>query len=98
MFSCLPTFAQQWTILGNEQAISSVASSYTSIAVVKIGTNFIPYVAFTESGVPKVKRRLTDGTWEQVGANLGTSASYTKIYSNSIGELFVAYIDLSAGS
>lgn len=98
LFSCLPTFAQQWTILGNEQAISSVSSSYTSIAVVKIGTNFIPYVAFTESGVPKVKKRLTDGTWEQVGANLATSASYTKIYSNSIGELFVAYIDLSAGS
>jgi hypothetical protein len=66
--------------------------------VVKIGTNFTPYVAFTESGVPKVKKRLTDGTWEQVGANLATSASYTKIYSNSIGELFVAYIDLSAGS
>ncbi|MBA0883407.1 rhamnogalacturonan lyase family protein [Flavobacterium undicola] len=98
LFSCLSSFAQQWTILGNEQAISSVSSSYTSIAVVKIGTNFIPYVAFTESGVPKVKKRLTDGTWEQVGANLATNASYTKIYSNSIGELFVAYIDFSAGS
>jgi hypothetical protein len=98
LFSCLSSYAQQWTILGNEQAISSVASSYTSIAVVKNGTTFTPYVVFTESGVPKVKRRLTDGTWEQVGANLATSASYTRIYANSVGELYVAYIDLSAGS
>jgi len=98
LFSCLSSFAQQWTILGNEQAISSVASSYTSIAVVKNGTSFTPYVVFTESGVAKVKRRLTDGTWEQVGANLATNASYTRIYANSNGELYVAYIDLSAGS
>lgn len=98
LFSCLSSFAQQWTILGNEQAISSVASSYTSIAVVKNGSNFIPYAAFTESGVPKIKKRLTDGTWEQVGANLTTSASYTKIFADSNGELYVTYIDLSAGS
>ncbi len=98
LFSCFSSFAQQWNILGNEQAISSVASNYTSIAVVKNGTNFIPYVVFTEGGVPKVKRRLADGTWEQVGANLGTNASYTRIYANAIGDLYVAYIDLSAGS
>ncbi len=98
LFNCLPSFAQQWTILGNEQAISSVASNYTSIAVVKNGSNFIPYVVFTESGVPKVKKRLADGTWEQVGADLAASASYTSIYANAIGDLYVAYIDLSAGS
>ncbi|MES2239547.1 MAG: T9SS type A sorting domain-containing protein [Bacteroidota bacterium] len=98
LFSCLSSFAQQWSILGNEQTISSVSSSYTSIAVVKNGTNFIPYAVFTENGIPKVKKRLTDGTWGQVGANLATNASYTRIYANSIGELFVAYIDLSATS
>lgn len=98
LFSCLSSFAQQWTILGNEQAISSTASSYTSIAVVKNGTNFTPYVVFTESGVPKVKKRLTDGTWEQVGTNLATSASYTRIFSDAIGDLYVTYIDLSASS
>ncbi|MFL9829982.1 T9SS type A sorting domain-containing protein [Flavobacterium sp. ST-87] len=98
LFSCCTSFAQQWNILGNEQAISSVSSAYTSIAVLKNGNNFTPYVAFTESGVPKVKRRLADGTWEQVGENLGTNASYTRIYANSIGDLYVTYIDLSAGS
>ena len=98
LFSSISSFAQQWSILGNEQAISSVSSSYTSIAVVKDGSNFIPHVVFTESGIPKVKKRLTDGTWEQVGANLATSASYTRIYANSIGDLYVTYIDLSAGS
>ena len=98
LFSCFTSFAQQWNIIGNEEQVSAVASSYTSIAVVNEGGNFTPYVVFTESGVPKVKKRLADGTWEQVGANLGTSASYTRIYANSIGEFYVAYIDLSAGS
>ena len=98
LFSYFTSFAQQWTVLGNEQAISSVASSHTSIAVVNDGENFIPYVAFTESGVPKVKKRLTDGTWVQVGTDLATSASYTKIHTNAIDELYVTYIDLSAGS
>lgn len=98
MFSCFSSFAQQWPILGNEQAISSVASVYTSIAVVKNGNNFVPYVVFTEGGVPKVKKRLTDGSWEQVGANLATNASYTRIYANSIGDLYVTYIDISASN
>lgn len=98
LFSCFSSFAQQWNIIGNEQQVSAVASSYTSIAVVNEGGNFTPYVVFTESGVPKVKKRLADGTWEQVGANLGTSASYTNIFANPIGDLYVTYIDLSAGS
>jgi len=98
LLSCFSSFAQQWSILGNEQAISSVASSYTSIAVVNNGVDFTPYVAYTESGVPKVKKRLSDGTWVQAGASLGSSASYTQIYSDAIGSLYVAYIDLSAGS
>jgi hypothetical protein len=98
MFSCFSSFAQQWPILGNEQAISSVASLYTSIAVVKNGNNFVPYVVFTEAGVPKVKKRLTDGSWEQVGADLATNASYTRIYANSIGDLYVTYIDISASN
>jgi hypothetical protein len=90
--------AQTWNILGNEGLISSVASSYTSIAVVNNGVDYTPYVAYTESGVPKVKKRLSDGTWTQVGANLGTSASYVQIYADPTGNLYVAYIDLSAGS
>ncbi|MFA9187080.1 T9SS type A sorting domain-containing protein [Flavobacterium sp. FBOR7N2.3] len=98
LLSCFSSFAQQWDILGNEQAISSVASSHTSIAVVKNGNNFIPYVVFTEAGVPKVKKRLTNGSWEQVGADLATNASHTRIYANAIGDLYVTYIDLSADS
>jgi hypothetical protein len=38
------SFAQTWPILGNEGLISSVASSYTSIAVVNNGVDFTPYV------------------------------------------------------
>ncbi|WP_141226130.1 rhamnogalacturonan lyase family protein [Flavobacterium fluvii] len=92
------SFAQTWNILGNEAQIASATSLYTSIAVVNNGVDFIPYVAFTESGVPKVKRRLTDGTWEQVGANLSTSATYTRLFTDAIGDLYVTYIDGSAGS
>lgn len=101
VFSLLATqsaFAQTWPILGNEQAISSVVSSYSSIAVVNNGVDYTPYVAYTESGVPKVKKRLGDGTWVQVGANLGTNASSTQIYADPIGNLYVAYIDVSASS
>jgi hypothetical protein len=90
--------AQTWNILGNEGLIASVASSYTSIAVVNNGVDYTPYVAYTESGVPKVKKRLSDGTWIQVGENLGTNASYTQIYADPTGNLYVAYIDVAAGS
>ncbi|MGQ7947345.1 rhamnogalacturonan lyase family protein [Flavobacterium sp. WC2509] len=99
VFSFLTTqfsFAQTWPILGNEQAISSVASSYTSIAVVNNGVDYTPYVAYTESGVPKVKKRLNDGSWVPVGANLGTNATFTQIYADPIGNLYVAYIDGSS--
>jgi len=98
LFLCFSSFAQTWNVLGDEGLISSVASSYTSIAVVNNGVDFIPYVAYTESGVPKVKTRLSDGTWIQVGTNLGTNASYTKIFSDPTGNLYVTYIDLAAGS
>ncbi|MEL1240950.1 rhamnogalacturonan lyase family protein [Flavobacterium flavipallidum] len=97
-FICISINAQQWSILGNEEQISAVASSNTSIAVIKNGTTFTPYVVFTESGVPKVKKRLSDGTWIQVGSELNSSASYTKIYTDAIGDLYVTYIDLSSGS
>ncbi|MGQ7945366.1 rhamnogalacturonan lyase family protein [Flavobacterium sp. WC2509] len=96
--SSFSSFAQTWNILGNEGLISSVASSYTSIAVVNNGVDYTPYVAYTESGVPKVKKRLSDGTWIQVGTNLGTNASYTQIYADPTGNLYVAYIDVAAGS
>lgn len=92
------SFAQTWNILGNESLISAVASSYSSIAVVNNGVDFTPYVAYTESAVPKVKKRLSDGTWVQVGANLGTNASYVQIYADPTGNLYVAYIDVAAGS
>jgi hypothetical protein len=90
------SFAQQWPILGNENTVSSVVSTYTSVVVLPESGNDIPYVAFCENGIPKVKKRLTDGTWAQVGANLGTSATYTRINANTNGELYVSYIDVSS--
>lgn len=96
--SYLSSFAQQWTILGNEQQIATAVSSYTSIALIKNGTSSTPYVVFTESGVPKVKKRLSDGTWEQVGTDLSTSGSYTRIFTDANDNLYVGYIDGAAGS
>ncbi|WP_162174246.1 rhamnogalacturonan lyase family protein [Flavobacterium daejeonense] len=98
LFSCFSANAQEWSILGNESQIASATSAYTSIAVIKNGTTFTPYVALTESGVPKVKKRLSDGTWIQVGIDLGTSATYTQIFADLVGNLYVAYIDGSASS
>ncbi len=92
------SFAQTWPILGNENTVSSVVSTHTSVAVLNESGNEIPYVAFCENGVVKVKKRLTDGTWTQVGSNLATNASFTRITADKIGNLYVSYVDVSAGS
>lgn len=91
--------AQQWQILGNEQVVAAAASAYTNIALVSEGANEVPYVVYTESGVAKVKKRQPDGTWTQVGDNLTTaSASYTRIYNDQAGGLYVTYMDGTAGN
>ncbi|MFI8377885.1 T9SS type A sorting domain-containing protein [Leeuwenhoekiella sp. NPDC079379] len=95
LFISFSAVAQEWTVLGNEEEISAVASTYTDIALVENGSTFIPYAVFTEAGVGKVKKRLADGSWEQVGDDLATNVSFTRIHSNSIGELYVSYIDIS---
>ncbi|WP_207495896.1 T9SS type A sorting domain-containing protein [Aridibaculum aurantiacum] len=88
--------AQHWTILGNESQVASATSNHTSIAVLlegDEGTTTVPYVAFIESGVPKVKK-LVAGAWEQVGNNLSTgSASYTRIIADNNNRLYVSYVD-----
>lgn len=92
------SFAQQWNVLGSEGQISTVASAYTSITVVD-KVPYIVYVEGTTSGIAKVKRRnISTGAWEQVGGNVATVASFTKIYSDKAGKLYVTYIDGSAGS
>lgn len=94
-FTSFSLKAQQWNSIGGEAQLSAVASSYTSIAVF----NNVPYVVYVEgttSGIVKVKKRnLSSGAWEQVGANLATNASYSKIYSDRNGKLYVTYIDVS---
>ncbi|TDD95731.1 rhamnogalacturonan lyase family protein [Flavobacterium cellulosilyticum] len=92
------TLAQQWNVIGQESDVSALATSNTSIAVVNNGVNFTPYVVYTESGVLKVKKRLSDGTWTQLSTDLASSATYSQIYADPTGNLYVAYIDLSAGS
>lgn len=87
--------AQQWNILGNENQVSALASSYTSITV--LGN--VPYVAFVEGSSAKVKRRNgTTGAWEQVGSDIAANASYTRIYSDGGNNLYVTYIDGANGS
>lgn len=87
------SFAQQWSVLGNENQISSAASAYTSITVL----NNVPYVVYVEGSSPstgKVKRRNSGtGAWEQVGANLASNISYTRIYSDYNNKLYVTYVD-----
>lgn len=91
------SFAQQWTILGQENDISAVASSYTSIAVL----NDVPYVVFREGTGPvvKVKKRNTaTGVWEQVGDNIGANLTYTNIYLDKVNNLWVTYVDAGNGN
>lgn len=100
------SFAQSWPLLGNENGVSSIASTHTSVAVVAD----VPYVAYVEmitlpssgtpaTGLAKVKKRQADGTWVQVGPNLSQSgASFTRIFANANGDLYVSYIDGTAGS
>lgn len=94
------SFAQQWNILGNESAISSVASYYTSIAVV----GDVPYVAYVEGsasgGTSKVKKRNADGTWSQVGTNnpfAATLVTHIRIFNDNVGKLYVAAVDKTGG-
>jgi len=90
--------AQQWPIIGQEQAIASGTSAYTNIATVAEGAATFTYVVFTEAGVPKVKR--FDGTdWTAVGGPLSTrTVTYTRIYANDNGVLYVTYVDAANGN
>ena len=92
------SFAQQWGILGNENQVSSVASAYTSITVLD-NVPYVVYVEGTSSGVGKVKRRnAATGVWEQVGGNLSSNISFTKIYSDKNNKLYVTYVDVANSS
>ena len=91
------SFAQQWNILGQENDLSAVASSYTSIAVL----NEEPYVVFREGTGPVVKvkkRNATTGVWEQVGDNIGSNLTYTRIYLDKVNNLLVTYVDAGNGN
>lgn len=53
--------AQTWPVIGGETQIASEASNYTSITVVETpvgedGYETVPYIAFTEASIAKVKR------------------------------------------
>lgn len=91
------TFAQNWNILGNESQVSSAASSYTSIAVL----NDVPYVVLREGTGPvvKVKKRNTaTGSWEQLGNDIGTNLTYSRILFDKTNRLFVTYVDAVNGN
>lgn len=93
LFTFHSSFAQQWNILGNESQISSVAASYTSIAVL----DSVPYVVYKEGTAgAKVKRRNSGtGAWEQVGDNIGTNVTYSRIYLDKSNNFYVTYVDAS---
>ena len=89
------SFAQQWAILGNENQVSSVATTYTSITAL----DNVPYVVYREGTVSKVKKRnTTTAVWEQLGDDIGTNVTYTRIYVDKANNLFVTYVDVSNGN
>ena len=97
LFSFNSSFAQQWTVLGNESQISSVSSVYTSITVL----DEVPYIVYRENTGPvvKVKRKNpVTGSWEQVGGNIGANLTYTRILLDKASNLFVTYVDASNGN
>jgi hypothetical protein len=95
LFGIQSSNAQQWTIMGNESQIASFGSSFTSIAV----QDNIPYVVFREGTVAKVKtKNPITGAWEQVGNDLGTNLTYTRITLDKTSNLYVTYVDASNGN
>jgi hypothetical protein len=88
----------EWVVLGEESQIASAASNYTSIITINENGVVIPYVAFTETSIPKVKK-FVDGAWIQVGPNVSTTnASYLTLAVDGNQKLYVQYIDVSAGN
>lgn len=103
------SFAQQWDYLGKENDLSTLVAGFTTVAVINESGTEVPYVGFAENfsqvgnNIPTpslliVKKRLADGTWQQVGQNITTSGSYMRIYANNLNELFAAYIDATNSS
>jgi hypothetical protein len=89
------SFAQQWNILGNETQIASAAATYTSITVL----DNVPYVVFREGTIAKVKKRNTaTGAWEQLGNDIGSNLTHTRIYIDKVSTLFVTYVDAANGN
>ena len=89
------SFAQQWTILGNESQVAAASSSYTSITV----QDNIPFVVFREGTVARVKtKNPVTGAWEQVGNDLGTNLTYTRISLDKTSNLYVTYVDAANGN
>jgi len=94
------TEAQTWPILANESQIASGTSSYTSITTADVTLDTVsyvsvPHVAYVESGIAKVKRYI-NGTWENIGGNVSAgTATYTYIFSDDNGKLYLNYVDAS---
>ncbi|MBE7171509.1 MAG: T9SS type A sorting domain-containing protein [Williamsia sp.] len=89
------SFAQQWSTLGNENQVSSVAASYTSIVVI----DSVPYVVYREGTAGKVKKQNpATGAWEQVGDNIGTNVTYTRLFSDRNDSLYITYVDAANGN
>lgn len=93
-------YAQTWPIIGDEDKIASAVSSYTSITTAEIpagedGFEVVPYVAFTESKIAKVKRYVNKA-WENVGGNVSDGdATHLNIFSDDYGKIYLSYVDAS---
>ncbi|RZK32331.1 MAG: hypothetical protein EOO61_17015, partial [Hymenobacter sp.] len=98
LLNCIGLNAQRWRIVGNEQQLATVSSSYTGVTTVLEGSVSVPYVVFIEGGIAKVKR-LTSSGWQAVGNDVATgSPTYSRIVADRNGKLFVSYIDVANSS
>lgn len=99
-FVTFSTYAQQWNSLTDASAVSTVASNYTTITTATFLTPedneiIVPYVAYTEANIVKVKR-LIDGVWVAVGGNVSDgNAAYAQIFRSPNETLYVSYVDQS---
>lgn len=90
--------AQHWPYLAVEDKISDNGVSNTSIITADVTLNSqsymsIPHLAYTENKKAKVKRYV-EGIWESVGGEISVgNTSYTNLFADDKGKLYLSYAD-----
>jgi rhamnogalacturonan endolyase len=87
-----------WQMLGGTDGIYGGASAYTSVTVLQQGAEQIPYVAYTDSDGLAHVEKYDAGAWQAVGGAASSGhSSFTNIFSDQAGDLYLAYVDNDNG-